>query len=142
MAADFKFSVADDAPLSDRDVIRKGIDEYNDQFVGHEHYKPLYILMRDENDEIVGGVLGATYWSWLYVRFLWVRENLRGQGYGGKLMALAEEEAKRRGCDNVHLDIYDFQSLNFYHKLGYTVWGRLDGIPEGYMRYFLKKKLS
>ncbi|MCL4247691.1 MAG: GNAT family N-acetyltransferase [Anaerolineae bacterium] len=142
MTEAFIFTVTDDAPLSDRDAIRQGIDDYNKQFVGHEHYQPLYILMRDDKGEIVGGLVGATYWAWLYVRFLWISDALRGQGHGSRIMQLAEEEAKRRGCTDVHLDIYDFESLSFYRKLGYGVWGRLDGIPEGYMRYFLKKNLT
>ncbi|MDY6868090.1 MAG: GNAT family N-acetyltransferase [Chloroflexota bacterium] len=48
-------------------------------------------------DDIVGGVIGATYWNWLYVDLMWVREDLRGQGFGRRLLELAEKEARARG---------------------------------------------
>jgi hypothetical protein len=39
------------------------------------------------------------------------------------------------------VDTIDFQALPFYQKLGYTGWGRLDDLPPGHVRYFLKKDL-
>jgi hypothetical protein len=40
------------------------------------------------------------------------------------------------------LDTMSFQALDFYLKLGYTVFGRLDDLPEGHSRIFLKKALD
>jgi hypothetical protein len=34
-----------------------------------------------------------------------------------------------------------FQALQFYQKLGYTMFGVLDDLPEGSQRIFLKKDL-
>ena len=86
----------------------------------------------------MGGLWGETYWGWLYVDVLAIHEKARNQGWGTRLMAMAEEEALRRGCHHAHLDTFDFQALPFYQKLGYTVFGTLDQFPGEHKRYFQK----
>jgi len=61
-------------------------------------------------------------------------------GYGRKLIQLAEYEAQRRGCEHAYLDIFDFQSRGFYEKLGYELFGQLEGYPPGHTKYFLQKR--
>ncbi|HEX8807408.1 MAG TPA: hypothetical protein VF760_00260 [Xanthobacteraceae bacterium] len=39
-------------------------------------------------------------------------------------------------------DTYAFQAKSFYEKLGFTVFGRLDGPAPIFPRFFLKKALS
>jgi GNAT superfamily N-acetyltransferase len=85
--------------------------------------------------------LGNTYWGWLYISILWLAESLRGQGVGGRLLDMAEQEALDRGCRHAHVDTLDFQALPFYEKHGYAVWGTLNDLPPGHSRYFLKKDL-
>ncbi len=139
---DYNYSLSDNASADDRDAIERGLESYNERFIGADHYKPIYIVMRDDRGDVVGGMIGGTYWNWLYVRILWVRDDCRKQGAGTRLMQLAEEEARARGCKNVHLDTFDFQALGFYNRLGYTVWGRLEEFTPGYTRFFLKKQLA
>jgi GNAT superfamily N-acetyltransferase len=62
----------------------------------------------------VGGVIGETYWDWFYLDLLWVKDELRGRGYGYNLMTLAEGEARQRGAKNVYLDTFSFQAPNFF----------------------------
>ena len=106
-----------------------------------DDHRPFAILMRDDAGHLAGGLLGGTYWGWLHVEILWVREDLRGQGFGKRLLVEAEAEAVRRGCRHVHLDTLDFQAPEFYRRLGYFVWGVLDDLPPGHQRIFLKKDL-
>jgi ribosomal protein S18 acetylase RimI-like enzyme len=73
---------------------------------------------------------------------IWIHEALRRQGYGRALLAAAEEEARRRGCRYAHLDTMSFQALGFYEQQGYQVFGKLDDLPAGHYRYFLKKALK
>jgi GNAT superfamily N-acetyltransferase len=105
-------------------------------------YIPLNLFVRDDLRAIKGGLLGATYWGWCAIDILWLHDDLRGKGYGTRLMQLAEDEAKRRGCLGVHLDTLSFQALPFYQKLGYTVFGQIDDLPVGHARYYLKKSLK
>ncbi|MDX2136972.1 MAG: GNAT family N-acetyltransferase [Chloroflexota bacterium] len=142
MDTSYHFYVTDDATPSDRDTIERGLEAFNTRFIGEDNYKPLYIVMRNKQSEIMGGLLGATYWKWLYVRIMWIDEAARGKGNGKRMMAMAEQEAYARGCCNAHVDTFDFQALGFYNKLGYSVWGRLEDFTPGYTRYFLKKALT
>ncbi len=86
-------------------------------------------------------MLGETYWDWLYIDLLWVKDELRGRGYGRRLLTLAENEARQRGAKNAYLDTFSFQAPEFYEQLGYEVFGELQDYPAGHQRYFFTKKL-
>ena len=86
-------------------------------------------------------MIGATYWDWLHIDLMWIREDLRGCGYGGSLLMAAEDEARRRGAKNAYLDTFSFQAPDFYKRSGYRVFGELRDFPAGYQRYFLTKRL-
>jgi GNAT superfamily N-acetyltransferase len=58
-------------------------------------------------------------WSrYLYVDDLVTAESVRGQGWGQLLMDWLIEEAKRRGCQQLHLDsgVHRFAAHGFYLK--------------------------
>ncbi len=140
--ADLKFTVEDDPTQEDiRTVINKLVDYNNDRLIEKDVYQPLAVLIRDNENKIVGGLVGKTQWGWLFISHLWVAEMLRGQGYGRELMLQAEEIAKQRGCSYAYLDTFSFQSLGFYERLGYQKFGILENFPPGHQRYFLKKEI-
>jgi len=122
-------------------VIGGGISEFNTQQAGDDQGRNLCFVLQSPDGEIVGGVIGATYWDWLYINLMWVREDLRGRGFGQHLLAKAEEEARRRGAHHAYLDTFSFQAPDFYQKNGYQVFGELPDFPTGHQRYFLKKRL-
>jgi GNAT superfamily N-acetyltransferase len=105
-------------------------------------HRQLAIFLRNESNAIVGGLLGDTFWGWLYVQILWIDESLRHQGYGHTLLAAAEQEAIARGCHHALLDTMSFQARPFYEKHGYTVFGELHDIPVGHSRYYMQKRLQ
>lgn len=123
------------------ELIREALFEFNREKVGDDGHTPLNIVEYDADGNIIGGILGGTYWGWMYVDILWVREDHRGRGIGSKLLAEAEKEAKSRGCHHVHLDTMSWQAPEFYKKHGYTVIGILPDIPDGYKKYLLMKAL-
>ena len=95
------------------------------------------------NDEAVAGILAEIYcWNAVFIDVLWVKEEHRGKGYASALMLDAEKTAIEAGCNLSHLDTFDFQAKGLYEKLGYTVFGVLEGCPEGHCRYFMSKKLA
>jgi GNAT superfamily N-acetyltransferase len=123
-------------------VVRAGLDAYNQRFVPLPGQQPLNLFVRGPDGAVLGGLLGGTYWAWLYIEIFWLSEDLRGRGLGSKLLAAAEAEALRRGCRHVHLDTIDFQALPFYQKHGYTLFGVLDDKPPGHQSYYLRKDLA
>ena len=56
-------------------------------------------------------------------------------------MRRAEAEAFDRGCHHAHLETVDFQARGFYERLGYTVFGVLEGYPRPYKRFYMQKRL-
>lgn len=100
---------------------------------------PLTISLRDKEDKIVAGLHGDTVYGWLYISLLWVSLEVRGQGYGKRLIAIAEKAAITRGCNNAYLNTFSFQALNFYQAIGYEIFAELNDFPEGQKRYFLRK---
>ena len=121
--------------------IREELNQFNNERVGEDGHTPLNIVEYDTNGNIIGGILGGTYWGWMYVDILWVHENHRYKGIGSKLLREAEKAAIRRGCHHVHLDTMSWQAPEFYQKHGYEVIGILPDIPNGNQKYLLMKAL-
>lgn len=126
----------------DSRIVQQHLMAYNQAAVGEDHYTPLHLIAYEDSNAVIGGLLGVTYWNWLELNILWLREDLRGQGLGSRLLGMAEAEALRRGCGRAHLDTFDFQALGFYQKHGYSVFGQLDDQPAGHTRYYLRKTLT
>lgn len=123
------------------EIIGGGISAFNKQKAGDDHGKTLCYVIQGPDKQVVGGIIGATYWDWLYIDLMWIRDDLRGQGYGRRLLELVEEEARKRGATSAYLDTFSFQAPDFYKKYGYYFFGELQNFPPGHTRYFLTKKL-
>jgi GNAT superfamily N-acetyltransferase len=126
---------------SDVQAIQDGLKGFNDAITGDGGYQRVTLVIRDDQGQVKGGLLGHIYWQWLYVAILWLHEDIRRMGYGSQLLAQAEEIAMEKGCHSIHLDTMSFQAPDFYLKHGYTIWGQLDDFPPGHSRIFLKKSL-
>ncbi len=127
---------ADDAA-----AIGRGLLAFNELRIGPANEQPLQFVVRDAEGTIVGGLVGVTRWQWLYVAKLWLDERLRGGGLGTRLLQMAEDEARRRGCTGASLDTFEHQARPFYEKLGWELFGTLEGYPAGTRQYFLRKTL-
>jgi GNAT superfamily N-acetyltransferase len=122
-------------------AVLDGLVEFNMRVVGYDDYTPLNLIVRDEASVVIGGLLADTYWKWMAINIFWLRDDLRGQGLGSRLLKTAEDEEIKRGCKNAHLETLSFQALDFYKKHGYIVFGQLDDLPEGHTRTFMRKPL-
>ena len=121
-------------------AVQSGLYAFNKHTIGRIDHRPLAITLREKRD-IVGGVIGDTHLGWLFVQFFWIDEKYRGKGFGKKLLAAAEDEARKRGMKNVYLDTFSFQAPAFYEKLGYREFGRLNDYPTGHFRAWMTKAL-
>ena len=144
MSEEYTITLEKNPSTEDERAVGVGLNRFNIVQTGRKdsNYRKLVVLVKDESSRVVGGLVGGTYWNWLYVDLFWLEEELRGKGYGGKLLDLAEREAIRRGCAHVFLDTFSFQARPFYEKHGYRVFGTLDDFPPGHKRYFLQKDLE
>jgi len=121
-------------------VIGGGIRNFNIQQTGDSGYKRICFILYTPEDEVAGGLIGETYWGWLYIDLLFVKDELRGQGYGSRILTMVEEEARQSGAKKAYLDTFSFQALDFYKKYGYQVFGELNDFPPGHQRYYLTKQ--
>jgi GNAT superfamily N-acetyltransferase len=104
---------------------------------------PLALLVRDpETKKVVGGLLGRTYLGLLTVERFFLPEDLRRDRLGSRILAMAEEEGRRRGCTRAVLSTLHFQAPGFYLKQGWEVAARIDCEPPGHTRFYMTKKLS
>src|ERR1700746_2922554 len=94
----YRLTVEDAPAEADVEVLPHALEAYNEgQWPQHPPWRPLAIFIRDDA-QIVAGLAGETYCGWLFVRYLWVSEGLRGQGVGRELMAPAGGGAGARRC--------------------------------------------
>ena len=124
---------------ADERVVRDGLLAFNEPFIGPPDERPLAVLVRDAEGRALGGLLGHTKWRWCYVAKFWLPAELRGAGYGSRVLAAAEAEAWARGCLGVTLDTFEYQALPFYQRQGYELIGTLEGYPPGYRQHYVRK---
>ena len=123
------------------EFVNNALEKFNNEHAGPDNHVLLNIVEYDENQNVIAGILGGTYWGWLHIDILWVDENHRRKGIGSNLLRLAEQEGIRRGCHHVHLDTMSWQAPDFYKKHSYEVIGILPDIPSGNKKYLLVKAL-
>lgn len=108
-----------------------------------EREVPLHVWALDPAGDLVGGLVGHTWATWLHVAYLWVAEPHRGSGLGSHLLSQAEQLAHgSRGCLNARLETWDFQAPEFYKKQGYEVVCVIPDYPPGITEYTLTKRLG
>lgn len=130
------------ASAADIDVVAKGLLAFNVAVLGDPKEEPVQVFLRDDGGQVVGGLLGHIRWRWLYVAKLWIAESHRGRGHGAALLAAAEKYAISRACIGSYLDTFEYQARPFYERLGYRLFGTLEGYPPGYRQFHLSKRLD
>lgn len=124
------------------DFLEDRLYEHNCRATKREDGQLFGFLIKDAQGTILAGLAGWTWAGACEIRSLWVQENCRGQGYGRRLIAAAEAEARAHGCRIILLTTYSFQAPDFYRKLGYAVAGKVDGFPPGHAYYTLVKQID
>ena len=122
-------------------IIGGGVHAFNIEKAGEDDGQTLCFVLQGDDQEIVGGIIAATHWDWLYIDLMWIKAEFRGQGYGSRLLAMAEEKGRELGAQNAYLDTFSFQALDFYKKYGYQIFGKLEDFPVGHQRYYMTKEL-
>ena len=103
--------------------------------------EPLNLYVEDEHGEIMAGLVAETFGNWLEIEYLFVKEDLRGQGIGSQLLHQAESEAKNRNCRYVFVNTYQFQAPAFYQKHDYQEVFTLKDYPCTGQRHYYQKDL-
>lgn len=136
------FRIEEDPRPEDVAVLNDQLYHFNASVTGVDDGRALAIFVRDADGRIEAGLHGWTWGRTGFVQTLWVREDLRRQGLGSRLLAAAELEVARRGCLKIELETHDYQAPDFYRRLGYEIVGELPGWPGHSTRIFFRKALG
>jgi len=133
-----------DAPTAEEEyAVGAGLALFNEQQSGVRDSRPLAVIVRDpETKQPVGGLTGRTSLGLLFIDLFFLPDNLRGGGLGSRLLRLAEDEARRRGCVSAVLYTISFQAPGFYERHGYRILGTVPCLPTGTSRIFMTKALT
>lgn len=124
------------------DRIRGSLARDNELKVGARNLRSLVLTLTDDQGQLVGGLVGETFWNTLHVELLWVADKHRGRGYGRRLMEAAEQEGHTRGAEIAYLNTFSFQAPAFYERLGYRSFGKLEDSPKGATRMWYSKRIG
>ena len=103
--------------------------------------EPLNIYVEDDSGELMAGLVAETFGNWLEIEYLFVKEDLRGQGIGSQLLQRAESESKKRNCRFAFVNTYQFQAPAFYQMHGYKEVFTLKDYPYTGQRHYYQKDL-
>ena len=117
------------------------IKEYNRSKREPSRSEPLNIYVEDEQGNLMAGMVAETFGNWLEIEYLYVREDLRGQGLGSRILKMAEKESRERKCKYSFVDTFNFQAPKFYEKHGYKEVFSLKKYPYTGERYYYTKEL-
>ena len=117
------------------------IRSYNRSIRETAESEPLNLYIEDEQGQLLAGLVAETFGNWLEIEYLFVKEDLRGQGIGSQLLQQAESEAKKRNCRYVFVNTYQFQAPAFYQKHGYQEVFTLKDYPYTGQRHYYQKDL-
>ena len=117
------------------------IRSYNRSKREEAESEPLNLYVEDEHGQLLAGLVAETFGNWLEIEYLFVKEELRGQGIGSQLLQQAESEAKKRNCRFVFVNTYQFQAPAFYQKHGYQEVFTLKDYPCTGQRHYYQKDL-
>ena len=73
-----KFEVADKKLQNKMKMLFfQGLLEYNLARIEDKNPKDLGVYLHDETGKKIAGLIGNTHGNWLFIKFLWVNEELR-----------------------------------------------------------------
>jgi len=120
----FKLEITDREPnKKDAKIIKAGMLAYH-KSKGHPRKTEYFsIFVKDDNCRVLGAIVVSFLWNGMHIDTLWVDESIRSQGWGRKL------------------DTFTWQAPEFYKKLGYKEFGKVENFPEGNSLIYYKKEL-
>ncbi len=137
----YEIELNDGANEDAKAAILGALKSYNINRFGPAEWKDLIIALKDADGNVIGGLAGYTARRWLYTALLFIPEDLRGKGLGPKLLGMAEDEARKRGCKGAYIDTMNPEALLLYQRCGYTIFGQIEDYGDGIAMTYLKKLL-
>lgn len=118
------------------------LDTYNFAASGVNDQREFTVKVEDDEGQLLAGLSGWTWGSCAGIAMVWVREDSRKAGWGGRLLEAAEHVARERGCNRMFVSSFTFQAPDFYRRHGYVETARVENFPiDGAADVYLVKAL-
>ena len=118
------------------------LDAINHAAIASDDETPFSIRATSEDGALLGGITGWTWGGCGGITSLWLGPEQRGRGLGRRLLAAAESEIRRRGCDRVVVATMSFHAPGFYRRHGYEEVGHTPDMPDGTAKHHFFKRLA
>jgi GNAT superfamily N-acetyltransferase len=135
---DIQYSIIQGSQEDIKEVQNK-IMQYNDNYF--KDSREYTYCIKCENGNLIAAIIAQKTCNSIQIQFLWVDELYRHKGLGKVLLEKVEQTARQEAVNILYLYVYGFQSLDFYLKNGYTIFGQLKQCIGKFDQYFLKKEL-
>jgi GNAT superfamily N-acetyltransferase len=132
------WTIQSDAPAADLAVVANGVFAHGRAQASDGKAEPISCLVRDEGRVVAGGS-GRTEYSRLFVSYLWVAQEFRGQGIARRVLKEIESEAAIRGCRDALIETLDDSVANLYSRLGYHSVAVVSGYVGRFNRHIMLK---
>ena len=123
---------------ADLDAIREGVIRFGRQQAQGSDAQDIAIALH-EDGRLVAGAFGRTEFQRLYVNYLWVDADRRGQGVGGDCLRHLEAMAIKRGCVDALIETLADETAELYEHLGYACISHVHDYVPGFTRHTLLK---
>jgi N-acetylglutamate synthase-like GNAT family acetyltransferase len=127
-------------------AIREGLRKFMSKRIGDLRKKhpevAIQLVLRDEKKKVFGGLLAFSTLKASNFECLWIDEHYRLKGYSKQLLETAEKIALENNYRSILAMVYSFQSLQFFQKHGFEIFGFSDIYPDPIKEYYLIKWLK
>jgi GNAT superfamily N-acetyltransferase len=140
---EIQYCVTDKRVETETQMIQDGLYKFNEPHFGVlPKFNGIYAKANIQNKEsIIAGAITLLLNDEMLLDKLWVDEKFRKLGIGKQMVEEVEKLAKDCQVKTLFTDTYGFQAPDFYLKLGFTVYGQVDGFMGGHSKIFFKKGL-
>jgi GNAT superfamily N-acetyltransferase len=132
------WSLERDADAEDLAIIADGVFTHVRSQAADGNVAPIACLVR-EGTRVVAGGSGRTECQRLFINYLWVAPELRGQGIARKILSELESEAVKRGCRDALIETLDDSVASLYSRLGYQPLAVVDCYLGRFSRHIMLK---
>lgn len=128
-----------DLAPADAAQISAGVTAYGRALAFGGNAQDISCGLHDEDGRLIAGATGRTEFRRLFINYLWVDEDLRGQGIGSDVLRRLEAQALKRGCVDALIETLSDRHAELYERLGYAMMAHVHDYIPGFTRYILIK---
>lgn len=126
-------------PAADLQALREGVILHGRQQAQGSDARDIACAAYDAQGALLAGACGRTEFERLYIDYLWVQPDHRGEGLGGDTLRRLEAQALRRGCRDALVETLLDDAAAIYEHLGYACIAHVHDFVPGFTRHTLLK---